>query len=129
MKNLILTAAAVSATSAMLLSSPVSAQSMTAGDDHIRRWNMCDWHRIPENVLRRIAQRNDYDDILRRMFDSCPEAALSLTDQPTATISDGIGIGDDTGRENDNGRPETESPTPRSEPAEPAEPAGPVLPG
>ncbi|MEM6887076.1 MAG: hypothetical protein AAF636_02940 [Pseudomonadota bacterium] len=52
-----------------------------------REWNMCNWEEIPAHVLNRITNRADFDDILRRMFDNCADAALGLTDRPTASLS------------------------------------------
>lgn len=94
---------AVAATFALTLSAPneVHAQAGLFGTQEVKRWNMCDWWNIPDSALRRIERRSDYADILRRMFDSCPDAALALTDRPTAT-SGGSGVSDDQrGRESD----------------------------
>lgn len=54
-----------------------------------QEWNMCDWERIPTDVLNRITSRTDFDEILRRMFENCEDAALALTSRPTASVSPG----------------------------------------
>lgn len=85
---------AVVLSSALLLASMASASA-----EQTKRWDMCDWEKIPTNVVQRITNRADYDDILRRMFDACPDSALSLTDRPTATLS----ATSDTHRDNSGG--------------------------
>ncbi|AEI93350.1 hypothetical protein ROBYS_02940 [Roseobacter sp. OBYS 0001] len=82
--------------SALLLASMASASA-----EQTNRWDMCNWEKIPANVVQRITNRADYDDILRRMFESCPDSALSLTDRPTATISTSPGTPGDRGDSSD----------------------------
>ncbi len=130
--NKVLIASALACTaSVVLLTSTTSGSARISGETEVRRWNMCDWRMIPEDTLVRIMQRSDYDDIRRRMFDSCPEAALSLTDQPTATISDTGGNEDNTGREADSNDPSPDrDPSPQNDPAPESEPPAPeALPG
>lgn len=87
---------------AVLSSTFLLASMASASAEQTNKWNMCNWQQIPENVVERITNRTDYDDILRRMFSSCPDSALSLTDRPTATLSvnedsagDRVNSGDD----------------------------------
>ena len=72
---------------AVLSATFLLASMASASAEQTNKWNMCNWEQIPENVVQRITNRADYDDILRRMFDACPDSALSLTDRPTATLS------------------------------------------
>ncbi|MEP0960804.1 MAG: hypothetical protein ABJL72_07400 [Roseobacter sp.] len=88
MKNLI-AAKSVFVIAATLMTSftaPTPVQAGLFGASEIRQWNVCDWEKIPDNVMQRITKRADFDDILRRMFDSCPDSALAFTDQPTASV-------------------------------------------
>lgn len=82
-KSAVLIAATVLAPLAL----PTTAVAGPLGTSEVRQWNICEWDRMPESVLNRITKRADYDDILRRMFDACPDSALGLTDRPTASIS------------------------------------------
>jgi hypothetical protein len=66
---------------------PSSALAGPFGTSETRQWNVCDWERIPEHVVTRITKRADYDEILRRMFNVCPDSALGLTDRPTASVT------------------------------------------
>ena len=52
-----------------------------------KQWDMCSWEEIPHHVIKRIAKRPDYPEIVSRMYDSCPEAALALTDPATSSIT------------------------------------------
>ena len=70
----LLTAAAIS------LSTPQKAEA--------KEWNMCAWEEIPRNVMKKIVQRSDYADILRRMSENCPDAAFALTNPSTVSTSD-----------------------------------------
>lgn len=88
MKLLRKSKAAALIASTFIVSMAVPAQANIFGTQEVKRWDMCDWERIPENVLRRIERRGDYEDILRRMFEFCPEQALGFTDRPTATVSE-----------------------------------------
>ncbi len=102
----------VAASFALSLSSPNQAQAQSGlfGTQEVKRWDMCDWRKIPDGVLARIERRSDYEDILRRMFNSCPDAALALTDRPTATTSGNDNRDDQRGREpdnNDDGEPDS----------------------
>ncbi|ABG31808.1 hypothetical protein CEP88_01150 [Roseobacter denitrificans] len=89
---------------AAVLSSVFLLASMaSASAEQTNKWDMCNWENIPQNVVMRITNRADYDDILRRMFEACPESALSLTDRPTASLSstrDALGQRDNSGGEN-----------------------------
>lgn len=75
------TCIAASAFAALSVLAPTQASA--------KQYNMCSWEEIPGHVLNRIENRSDYQDILQRMFDNCPESALSLTDRPTASINEG----------------------------------------
>lgn len=106
MKTLIFksTSMIVAATFALSFASPTQAQAQSGffGAQEVKRWDMCDWRKIPDGVLARIERRSDYEDILRRMFNSCPDAALALTDRPTATTGGSTDNSDDQrGREPD----------------------------
>ena len=69
------------------IAAPLPAHAGLFSASEVKRWDVCDWERIPDNVMERITNRNDFDDILRRMFDACPDSALALTDRPTASVS------------------------------------------
>ena len=100
------TSVALAAAFVLSFQSPSQAQAQSGlfGAQEVKRWDMCDWTKIPDGVLARIERRNDYEDILRRMFNSCPDSALALTDRPTATTNDASDNRDDQrGREPDNG--------------------------
>ncbi|MEM9576567.1 MAG: hypothetical protein AAF999_06105 [Pseudomonadota bacterium] len=90
---------------ALSSASEAQAQSGLFGSQEVKRWDMCDWRKIPDGVLARIERRSDYEDILRRMFNSCPDAALALTDRPTASTSDRDMRDDQRGRERDGDGP------------------------
>lgn len=94
----------VSKTKAVALVAATVIASMTApaqagifGASETREWNVCEWEQLPNSVVERITKRGDFDDILRRMFDACPDSALGLTDRPTASISDSGGFGNRQG--------------------------------
>ena len=71
-----------------------AAQANIFGWQQVQRWDMCNWDEIPEHVLRKISRRDDFEDILNRMFDQCPQAALSFADRPTATVDGSDSAGD-----------------------------------
>jgi hypothetical protein len=52
-----------------------------------KQWDMCSWDEIPQSVLNRIIRRPDYEDILRRMFVHCPDAANALTNPLVVSFS------------------------------------------
>ena len=89
--NNLKTALLIAAPVALCFAASEPAQAEGLNSSQTNRWDMCRWDVIPDNVLRRIEQRDDYADILRRMFEYCPESALGLTDHPTATVSDASG--------------------------------------
>ena len=105
----------------LALGLPLSAQAGVWGAQEIKRWNICDWRKLPDDVVNRITKRSDYDDILRRMFNSCPESALGLTDRPTASIANPQDVDEERrGRE-----PDSDSPEPSPEPEAPETPSSP----
>lgn len=97
MKNALLSKTVV-LSAALLIGSLSSASA-----DQTNRWNMCEWQNIPAHVVQRIVHRADYDDILRQMFNACPDSALSLTDRPTASITRNQNSVGDRSRSSDSG--------------------------
>ncbi|MEE4187993.1 MAG: hypothetical protein V2I76_06035 [Roseobacter sp.] len=67
-------------TGVVLLAATVMSFS-TVQTAEAKQWDMCSWDEIPQSVLNRIIRRPDYEDILRRMFVHCPDAALTLSDR------------------------------------------------
>ena len=92
--NNLKTALLIAAPVALCFATSEPAQAAGLDSSQTNRWDMCRWDVIPDNVLRRIEKRDDYADILRRMFEYCPESALGLTDRPTATLSEASGVND-----------------------------------
>lgn len=110
---------------AAILLSPEFALSDEIAAPRTNKWDMCRWEQIPEGVLEKIMLRGDFENILRRMFDSCPDSALGLTDRPTATISSGYSDGsrsthnDEMTNQRPVRQPETETPEQESAAAAP----------
>ena len=74
-------------TGVVLLATTVMSFS-TVQTAEAKQWDMCSWDEIPRNVLNRIIRRPDYEDILRRMFIHCPEAANALANPLVMSASD-----------------------------------------
>ena len=64
------------------------------------KYNMCQLDTLPADVIERVTTRSDFEVILTRMFQTCPDAALSFTG--AATASTGPGVGSDSGRDDGN---------------------------
>ncbi|MGC3936798.1 hypothetical protein ACOTTU_03225 [Roseobacter sp. EG26] len=66
-----------------------------------KEFDVCQLETVPEYIRTRITRRADYAEILERMFDSCPDAALALVEAATAAIDDDndneVDRGDDNG--------------------------------
>lgn len=103
-KALVIAAAAVAGS----LSISAPAQASIFGTSEVKKWDVCNWVQIPETAMDRITNRTDFDEILGRMFDACPDSALALTDRPTASVD--FGGGRDRSGTSDNGRADGDSP-------------------
>ncbi|MFK7746417.1 MAG: hypothetical protein AB8B47_15290 [Roseobacter sp.] len=88
----------------VLFSVPTTAQA--------QQWNMCQWEEIPTNVLERVVRRSEYPDLLERMFDVCPDAALALTEAPTGSVADDGPDTRDTAGDRVNSEEPSTGPTP-----------------
>lgn len=86
---------------------PTSAQA--------EQYNMCQWQDIPNGVLNRIQNRDDFPGILDQMFTFCPESALALTEAPTGSVSDGPDSRDSEG-DRVNGEDRSRPSSPQSKP-------------
>ena len=53
-----------------------------------KHWDMCSWEEIPLHVMKRIAKRPDYAEILNRMNDNCPDSLLAFTDTATSSVAE-----------------------------------------
>lgn len=53
-----------------------------------KQWDMCSWEEIPLHVMKRIAKRPDYAEILNRMNDNCPDSLLAFTDTATSSVAE-----------------------------------------
>ena len=115
-------AAALAAALALNFAAPAEANIFEQRE--VKRWDMCDSRDIPRDVLDRIMKRSDFEDILRRMFNACPETALWLTDRPTASVSGIAGFRDNRGREPDRTSSTSGGPSPERERQEPDSPLG-----
>lgn len=73
------TAFAFLSATAVVFSTPQSADA--------REWNMCDWEEIPRHILKRIAQRPDFEDIIERMTFHCPDTVVAFISATPAIVS------------------------------------------
>jgi uncharacterized membrane protein YgcG len=74
----------IHSTASIVLLTAAAISFSTPQKVEAKQWNMCAWEEIPHNVVKRIARRSDYADILGHMFENCPESALMLTEAATA---------------------------------------------
>ncbi|MDA5094014.1 hypothetical protein O2N63_07920 [Aliiroseovarius sp. KMU-50] len=55
-------------------------------------YNLCNLHNAPSHVLKQIADRDDFGDILMMMQSNCAGGAAIFTEAPTATL---VGVASD----------------------------------
>lgn len=78
----------INSTACIVLLAAASFSVATPQKAEAKQWNMCNWEEIPRGVMKRIQKRGDYPDILKRMNDHCPDAALLLMNPSTGSSSD-----------------------------------------